>query len=455
MFRSLRARLLLWYTAVLALVVVAFGGTVCYLAWRTRLADVDVQLTARATELAAALSPTSLGTFDLVLPPAAPVEPDEPLYHAIWDAVGEPVDLSEPDLGLVAPPPPGARTIADRREVALRGPGGSTVLAGRSVAREWAEIWTLAGTMLGVGAAALALALAGGWWVVGRALEPVDRISRTARAMVQGDFGARIPVERLETELELLAHALNEAFDRLHQSLDRQRRFTADASHELRTPLAVMSVELEWALGREREAAEYRQSLAACQRAAGRMRSVVERLLLLARAESEAASEVRKPVGLDALVRQVANDLRPLARERGIQVAVESSPVWVAGLADRLTAAITNLVVNAIQYNVDGGAVRLSVTRTAGAAALDVADTGVGIAPEHRARVFDPFFRADPARARGGAGLGLAVTQAIVRQHDGTIELESEPGRGTTVRVRLPAASAQPVSPSEAREMAG
>jgi len=453
MFRSLRARLLVWTTAVLALTMVAFGGTVCYLAWRARLANVDDGLRTRATALAAALSPTGTGTFDLVLPtaPAATDDATAPPYHAIWDAEGVAVDISDSGLGLTVPTGPGARTRGTSREVIVAGPGGATVLAGRSVAGLRAEIWALAGTMAGVGTVALLLSLAGGWWLVGRALEPVDRISATARAMIGGDFGARVRVDRVETELEQLAHALNEAFERLHQSLDRQRRFTADASHELRTPLAVIRVELDWALARDRSPEEYQQSLAACQRAADRMRAVVERLLLLARVESQADELRREPVDLDAVVQTVAADLRALAAPRGITIVVDTVPATVTGDPDRLAEVLTNVIANAVQYNRDGGRVNVALMRTGDEVNLVVADTGVGIAADDLPRVFDPFFRDDAARgrARGGAGLGLAVARSIVQAHEGTIACDSTPGQGTTVTVRLTGRN-QPAKPEVA-----
>ena len=239
MFESLRARLLVWYTAILAIVIAVFGAAVCYLAWRTRVADVDAILWTRAQALAAALQPAAAGTFDLVLPaePANGRTPS-PIDHVLWNAAGHPIDRSNPDVDVPLPVSPGARTRDGRREVVLAAASGVTVLVGRDLADIRAEIWSLAGAIAPVGVAALALSLAGGWWLVGRALTPIDRISRTAGEMVGGNFAARIPIDRVETELGHLARALNEAFDRLHASLERQQRFTADASHELRTPLA-------------------------------------------------------------------------------------------------------------------------------------------------------------------------------------------------------------------------
>jgi signal transduction histidine kinase len=261
--------------------------------------------------------------------------------------------------------------------------------------------------------------------------------------MIEGDLAARIPVDRVETELGQMARALNDAFDRLQASIDRQRRFTADASHELRTPLATLSTELQWAQAHERSPEEYRETLEVCARASGRMLSIVERLLALVRAEAGVVDRA-VPVLLDALVEQVAGDLEPLASSRRVTLSTETAPVATTGDPDRLRDAVTNVVANAIRYNVDGGRVAVALRPVEDEVELTVTDTGVGIGPDDLPRIFDPFFRADPARSRdaGGAGLGLAVSRAIVERHGGRISCRSEPGRGTTMTIRLPAAAA-------------
>jgi two-component system, OmpR family, sensor kinase len=446
MFTSLRARLLAWYTAILAVVVVLFGAAVCYVAWRARLADIDARLKARAEALAAAVRPAPGGTFDLTLPPDsadAALRGDVPVYHVLWTPEGAPIDRTDPALDVPVPAAAGARTRAGARELAVRSEAGPLVLTGQDLAALRGEIWSLAGMIALAGAAALGFALAGGWLVAARALAPIDRISRTARLMVEGDFNARIPIDRVETELGQVAGALNDAFDRLHASLERQRRFTADASHELRTPLATISTESQWALVRDRQPTEYRESLASCQRAAQRMQAVVERLLALARDESGAAAADRaEPVRLDALVADVVRDVGPQASHLGIDLAIEApAPVTVIGDAGRLLDAVTNVVVNAVQYNVERGQVRITLAAGQdGTSVLRVADTGIGIPADALPRVFEPFFRADPARSRaaGGAGLGLAVARSIVERHGGRIRCTSEPGCGTEIVIELP-----------------
>ena len=442
MRESLRGRLLFWYSIIVAMIVIAFGAGVSYLAWRARLADIDAALRDRASALAAALHPAGANSFDLVLPPTTAADEPDSLYHVLWDASGEPIDRSDPDLTVPRPVETGTATRDGRRELALITDSGATVLVGRDLTRARAELWPLAGAIAAAGAAAVALSLVGGWWLVGRAMHPIARISGTAQAMVDGDFAARVPVDDVETEFGQLARALNEAFDRLHASLLRQRRFTADASHELRTPLATISTEMQWALSRERSPAELRTSLEATARAAGRMQGVVVRLLGLAREESGEPLDAAVSVDLDALVRGAAADLTPLAAQRRLEVAIETQPVSVVGDPERLREAVTHLVTNAIRYNVDAGRVQIRLRRAGERAEIAVSDTGAGIAAADLPRVFEPFFRSDAARSRdaGGAGLGLAVTRAIVRRHGGDVTCASELGRGTTMTVTLPAA---------------
>jgi signal transduction histidine kinase len=438
--RSLRGRLLWWYSVIVAMIVIAFGAGVSYLAWRARLADIDAALRDRAAALAAALRPAGANSFDLALPPTAAGDDPDSLYHVLWDAVGDPIDRSDPDLDVTRPLESGTVTRNGRRELALVTDSGATVLVGRDLARARAELWPLAVAIAAAGAAAVALSLVGGWWLVGRAMSPIARISRTAQAMVDGDFGARVPVDDVETEFGHLARALNEAFDRLHASLLRQRRFTADASHELRTPLATISTEMQWALARERSSDQLRASLEGTARAARRMEGVVERLLALAREESGGPLDAAVAVDLDALVREVAADLMPLAAERRLNVAIDSQAVSIVGDPDRLREAVTHLITNAIRYNAVAGHVRIRLRRCGDRAEIAVSDTGAGIAAADLPRVFEPFFRTDAARSRdaGGAGLGLAVTRAIIRRHGGEVTCESEPDRGTTMTVSMP-----------------
>jgi signal transduction histidine kinase len=438
MVESLRTRLLVWHSAIVTAVVAIFGGTVCYLVWRTGIADVDAALDTRARTISEALRPAGRGTFDFTLPPTDSA--GGTLYHILWSPDGTPIDWSEDAEAVPRPSGPGVRTREGRRELTVDAPSGAVILVGRDLEELRRQIWSLAAALLATGGAVLALSLIAGWLFAGRALSPITRISGTARRMMQGDLSARIPAERVETELGQVVGALNGAFDRLQASLDRQRRLTADVSHELRTPLATVSAEVQWALGRDRPAEAYRESLAVCRRAAGRMQAIVERLLTLARVETLTQRDVSVTVRLDEIVRRAVEDLAPQTAARGLRVTVDTRPLEITGDPDRLLEALTNVVANAVAYNVPDGLVSITMRERDGMAEVSIADTGIGISPADLALVFDPFFRADHARTRdaGGAGLGLTLTRSIIERHGGRIACSSEQGKGTTFSLRLP-----------------
>src|SRR5262245_3478084 len=443
MRESLRARLTLWYAAVLALVIGLFGGAVGYQAWRSSLASLDQELAMHARLVASAVASAADGRFDVDLPVEA-IEyfrQDEPQpYYVIWTLAGELVDRSDEAGSASGPPAQGARTVAGRREVAVPGSAGTTVVVGRDLSAHRSAAWSLAASIMLAGLAALAVAAGGGWFLAGRALAPVRRISRVAEAMVAGDLGARIPVERTESELEQVASALNQAFDRLGDALERQRRFTADASHELRTPVSVMRAELDWALGRERGAEEFRRSLEVCRRAPARIEDTFESLLRTARAEAASPGEPREPILLQSLTADVADSLGPLAQARGVAIELKGSDVRIAADPTLLREALSNVVVNAIQYNKPGGTVVIHVQHEESAGLIEVSDTGIGIPEWAVPRVFDRFFRVDEARGRetGGVGLGLSVAHAIVVAHGGHLSCTSRIGVGSVFRISLP-----------------
>ncbi|MET0215180.1 MAG: histidine kinase dimerization/phospho-acceptor domain-containing protein, partial [Vicinamibacterales bacterium] len=380
MLSSLRARLLLWYTLILAIVIATFAGTVCYLFWRSLVADIDEGLRSNAAALVEGLRPTAFGDFDLVLPTEYRQSPGAaalPLtYYAVWNREGELIDRTAGDFDIPRPPGPGIVTRDRRRELTVMGASDALILVGRDLTDTERDVLAFAGTAAAGGIAALVVSLLGGWFLVGRALAPVTRISQAAAAMTAGDLTARIAVERTENELEHVALALNQAFDRLHLAVENERRFTADASHELRTPLATISAEIEWALARERSTDEYRRCLDTAQRAATRMCQVVERLLTLARADSAEMMLQRAPVGLAPVVSDALGIVQPLAEQRRISIDTHLDAATVVGDRDRLTDLVTNLCSNAIQYNKVGGEVSVEVWPDGNEACLRVRDTG-------------------------------------------------------------------------------
>ena len=327
----------------------------------------------------------------------------------------------------------------DYRETGDVLPSGEQIWVGCSILPELKELHRTAVNLTLVGSLILVVGLAGGWWLVTRALNPIDAISATAVKISAGDLSQRINVAEAESELGQLAAVLNSTFARLETAFAQQKQFAADAAHELRTPVSVILTQTQTALNRERDAASYKQTVEACQRAAQRMRKLIESLLELAR--FDAGQEVLKQLrfNFSKTISDSVEMVQTLAEEQNVKIISKIAPLEITGDSERLAQVVTNLLSNAIQYNQANGEVRVKLAAQDGLAVLEIADTGQGIAPEDLPRVFERFYRADQSRTgAGNAGLGLSICQAIVAAHGGSIEVASEKNRGTTFTVRLP-----------------
>ena len=302
------------------------------------------------------------------------------------------------------------------------------------------------------GALVLLVCMVATWVVVSRALDPLEEIAATAERIARtGDVSVSVRPDGT-TEARRLAVSFNRMIERLRRLLDTQRQLLADTSHELRNPLTVIRTDLDL-LGRELDA-ETRQEVAAeAMEEAERMSRLVADLLFLSREEG-AAIGPPEPVRLDQLAEETVERLTLLAPEHEVRMQ-QADPVVVLGNPDRLLQLVTNLIENAIRYTPAGGHVAVTVARAGERAArLDVSDDGIGISPEHLPRVFDRFYRVDPARGRatGGTGLGLAIVKYVAESHGGSVTARSEPGVGSTFSVTLPAepltAATPPDSPA-------
>ena len=335
--------------------------------------------------------------------------------------------------------PPQMFSFDDYRETGDVLPSGEQIWVGCSILPELKELHRTAVNLTLVGSLILVVDLAGGWWLVTRALNPIDAISATAVKISAGDLSQRINVAEAESELGQLAAVLNSTFARLETAFAQQKQFAADAAHELRTPVSVILTQTQTALNRERDAASYKQTVEACQRAAQRMRKLIESLLELAR--FDAGQEVLKQLrfNFSKTISDSVEMVQTLAEEQNVKIISKIAPLEITGDSERLAQVVTNLLSNAIQYNQANGEVRVKLAAQDGLAVLEIADTGQGIAPEDLPRVFERFYRADQSRTgAGNAGLGLSICQAIVAAHGGSIEVASEKNRGTTFTVRLP-----------------
>jgi heavy metal sensor kinase len=452
---SVRTRLLAWYALAVVAILPTFAALAVWSVWKSTIRDLDGRLGAIAAGLGQAVQRDSSGRYEVNLAEpafAAFSIPDDPPFYGIWSGERTLIDRSDASVDDAFPGSPTARTRDGRREVIVRGEHGATILVGRSLDSAYAMAWTVTAALAGAGGAALILACIGGWVLIVQALRPIGRIAQIAEAMSESNLGLRIDVST-DDELGRVAAALNRAFDRLQSAFERQARFTADASHELRTPLSSQISELEWALARQRSAAEYEASLGVCMRAATRMRAVVEGLLTLARADAGAEPLRRDPVDLLDIANEAAAGLRSLAEARDVQIRVEGLRTIVSGDGDRLRELVSNLMSNAIQYGRTGGTVVCSISQADHRAELSVTDDGPGIGAEDLPHIFERFYRANKARSRavGGTGLGLAICKWIVEDHGGRIGCESAVDRGTRMIVTLPAGEAAPDAASPAR----
>ncbi len=284
----------------------------------------------------------------------------------------------------------------------------------------------------------IVVSVAGGYFLAGRALAPVDQITRTVQHISTHDLTARLDLPAGDDELGRLANTLDAMLDRLEEGFRRERQFTADASHELRTPLAAMQAILDVVRARPRSTAEYRQALDDIAEETARLQHLASDLLRSARSDAAIGAPVCKPVNLAQLLNDVCESMQPLAEIKGIVLVCATPPIlMVRGDGDELARMFVNLVDNAIKYTAEGS-VKIGVAACENGWRVTVADSGPGIAPEHLPHVFDRFYRADAARSLPGAGLGLAIAADIATAHGGAIEVASTPQVGTEFVVTLP-----------------
>jgi heavy metal sensor kinase len=370
-----------------------------------------------------------------------------PFYYVIWSPDGQELKrtTNAPD-GLTMPLGPGIQMHGTNYEMAANHippspdiPPGSMLLVGRSIAPQLDQLHRHLMSRIGIGALTLFSLFYLGWAMVTRAIKPINDISSTAAKISAGDLSQRINTAETESELGQLATVLNSTFARLEAAFAQQKQFASDAAHELRTPVSVILTQTQTALNREREAADYKQTVEACQRAAQRMRKLISALLELARLDAGQEQMKRLRFDFSKTVSDCVELIRPLADERGVKISLELPPLEIEGDSERLGLVITNFLTNAIQYNHDGGEVKVGTKLENGMAVLTVSDTGQGIPAEDLPRVFERFFRADKSRSSGNAGLGLAISKAIITAHGGSIDVSSEENVGTTFTVRLPA----------------
>lgn len=299
-----------------------------------------------------------------------------------------------------------------------------------------------------------------GYWLSARALAPVSRIIQGAERVGVRNLSRRLEVPRAKDELRRLTEHLNAMLDRIEASVKRITQFTADASHDLRTPLALIRTNAELVLRRPRSESEYREALHRILVTSEETTELIEQLLMLARADAKMAQLKMEPTELHKIVRAAGQKARMLAAGKGLSFSEPGPPCSLTLLANAaaLERLLLSVVDNAVKYTPPSGHVALVLSVQGSQAVIEVRDTGIGIAEQDLPHVFERFYRADQTRSREtrGSGLGLSIAKWIAETHNGSIELRSRPGQGTTVIVRLPLTSEigdNAFEPHELREL--
>jgi len=289
--------------------------------------------------------------------------------------------------------------------------------------------------------AALTITVFASWWLSGFALRPLAQIARATREIDVRTLNRRLPVRGTGDELDRVAVAINDTLGHLEHSVDEMRQFSAALAHELRTPLAVLRGEIELALRAPEAREAQRAAFASQMEEIDRLTQLIDQILTLARAEAGQIRLTRAPVNLSELAGSLVEQLEPVAEARSVTLTCKASDaVIVVGDRSWLQRLLLNLLDNALKFTPAHGHVTVRVSRDAQSALIDVQDTGVGLSAADAAKVFQRFFRADPARSTStpGAGLGLSLVQWIVGEHHGTMKVRSRPGDGSTFTVTLP-----------------
>jgi heavy metal sensor kinase len=449
---SLRARLTAWYSVLLLMALAFFTAAVLWINWRLMLAGFDETLTGVSV------------TADNLL------REEVGELHDVRSAAAEMIEVvHQPDIAVAVFDGSGAALQAVSGELPIAGPGLNGANSMRSVrgldGRPW-RVATRPGSVeghafvIGVGAPldgplqewwrlvracaigiplALALAIAGGWWIGRHGLRPLERMSEESQAITARTPDARLSLPLAGRELDQVANAFNLVLERLGSALSTQRRFMADASHELRTPLSTMRTAADVTLSQPtREEAEYREALTVVAQQASRLTRLVDDMFILARADAGGYPLKPADVDLDDIVEDAVREFQPAAQAKRIDLRASATPAPMRGDEALLRRMFANLLGNALTYTPAGGVVDVSLSHDSDGLVLRLRDTGAGIPDGERERVFERFVRLDPARAAGGAGLGLSIARWIAEVHGGSLHVESSGSEGTVFAARFP-----------------
>lgn len=463
---SIRLKLTLWYTGLLAVSLVGFSALLYSLIASVLMSALDDRLAGQAQDVIKLIQnendPAAVLLSGRVRLPSIDVFASQ-YYIQIVQADGRPVQLSENLRNQELPMPAemiqeiasgraraytiqtgGARlrVVSVPLIVARRAVGAVQVAQSLSLIEDALRV--IGTVMLFGGVLSLLLAAAGGALLARAVLRPIETITRTAeRITLAEDLGQRVPGADPNDELGRLVRTINNMLARLEVLFETQQRLVADVSHDLRTPLTTIQGNVDLLRrGAADDPAMRTEALRAIGDEAARMRRMINDLLFLAQADAGLKLQ-RQPVELDTLLLEVYRQAQVMAGDKvNLRLGAEDQAL-VLGDSDRLRQLLLNLVDNALKYTPAGGQATLTLRRSAGWVQISVEDTGIGISPEDLPHIFERYYRADRSRGRSsGHGLGLAIAQWIAQAHGGRIEVTSEVGKGSIFTVWLPEAAA-------------
>jgi heavy metal sensor kinase len=461
--RSVRFRITAWYAGLLAGTLMVFGASVYlglerYLDW-TLQRTLVVECRTIATQLLSQLPAKDTAWLATEINEAYAPEVNGLFIRVVHQGVGVVYLSGAPKDGAFDPsriPFPGDKEMDGSRKLAFRS-GNRLLINSMTVTTAEGDRYlvesgalyhqielVLHGLLLTLAIYmpfVVSLAVAGGYWLMRRSLQPVDEITKRAEGITSSNLSDRLPVIRSGDELERLSMSLNRMIERLDNAFEHVNRFSADASHELRTPLTILQLELEGIAQNHRRDADLGDQIGSALEETHRMSRIVESLLAISRLDAGEVKMDKSYLDLGELAASTAGEMRLLAEEKAIGLRIHAgSGVHVLGDRVRLQQVIVNLLDNSIKYTQAGGLIEVRVSRERESAVLEVSDNGPGIPAHALPHVFERFYRADKARSRasGGAGLGLSIVKAICAAHNGEIKVSSQEGRGSSFRVELP-----------------
>ena len=273
--------------------------------------------------------------------------------------------------------------------------------------------------------------------LAGHYTKPIKQLSSHMRELAPDSLSRPIEVESGGEEIQELVKSFNQMTGQLSEAFAMQSRFSVSAAHELRTPLAVLRTRLDVFKKKEREQKEYDELVQTMETYVDRLSSLISNLLELT--ETGELPEV-EDVSLDSVIKTVVKDLEPVAHEHEVKIHTDIEPLTVRGNASLLYRALYNLVENAIRYNEKEGSISIDLKNQDTAGMVKIADTGVGIAPEARELIFEPFYRVNKSRSRefGGAGIGLSLVKAILKRHGAFIAVDANEPQGSVFTITFP-----------------